>query len=142
MTTQSVLLSLFLGSPVFAASPYLDRYELPEESIIYQNHFDGENATLGDGWTIQQGEASIVQEGIDDSGAVRIAPSAEERFGQITFRLDPPPNAGTLFVDLMTKSVAFEEEPGEFIDASGSVTGAFRLVKESIQLNRKPLSTY
>ncbi len=131
MTTQSVLLSLFLGSPVFAASPYLDRYELPEESIIYQNHFDGENATLGDGWTIQQGEASIVQEGIDDSGAVRIAPSAEERFGQITFRLDPPPNAGTLFVDLMTKPVAFEEEPGEFIDASGSVTGAFRLVKES-----------
>ncbi len=120
-----------MSSAVFAASPYLDRYELPEESIIYQNHFDGENATLGDGWTIQQGEASIVQEGIDNSGAVRIAPSAEERFGQITFRLDPPPDAGTLFVDLLTKPVAFEEEPGEFIDASGSVTGAFRLVKEN-----------
>jgi YD repeat-containing protein len=81
------------------------------------------------GWNIDQGQATIVEEGIDEN-CVRVEPSPEGKFGQVTFKLDPPPELSVLFVDFYFKPVAFSEGPEEFADVTGSVTGAFRLVKD------------
>jgi hypothetical protein len=81
------------------------------------------------GWNIDQGQATIVEEGIDGN-CVRVEPSPEGKFWQVTFKLDPPPELPVLFVDFYVKPVAFSEGPEEFADVAGSVTGAFRLVKD------------
>ena len=78
---------------------------------------------------MDQGQAILVEDGLEGS-CIRVEPSPEGKFGQVTFKLDPPPNLPVLFVDFHVKPVAFDEGPEEFADVAGSVTGAFRLVKD------------
>ncbi len=135
MKTHLILiLSLALCFRAYSVNPYLDVYELPEDSILYQTDFQtaSPGEALQPGWTIEQGTATIVQEDSSNLPCLRIDPSPQGKFGQVTFKLDPAPDVAVLFVDTVIKPVAFAEEPEEFIDASGSVTGAFRLVKEAV----------
>ncbi len=136
----ALILALTLTDPSWAdlhnqgsvslPSSYFMEYEMPEGGIVYRSNFEDPDALEQPGWRIDQGEASIVDEGYEGS-CVRVEPSPEGKFGQVTLTLDPPPDLPVVFVDMQVKPVAFAEGPEEFADVAGSVTGAFRLVKES-----------
>ncbi len=113
----------------WADTSFLDDYEMDEAAIVYQSDFEEPDALSQPGWRIEQGRASVVDEGFAGS-CVRVEPSPEGKFGQVTLTLDPPPQLPVLFVDFRVKPVAFAEGPEEFADVAGSVTGAFRLVKK------------
>ena len=77
---DNIKLSLSLAGSVFllglafssAVTPYLDRYKMPEGAVVYQSEFEDENALDQLGWSIDQGQATIVNEGVEGS-CLRVA---------------------------------------------------------------------
>ena len=115
-----------------AGASYLNQHQLDENSIIHREDFEafGESGALERlGWSVDQGGVSFAKAGYEGA-CLRINPSPNGKFGQATLSFQFPPELPVLFSDFWIKPVAFLEGPEEFVDVSGSVTGAFRLVKE------------